>query len=89
MIPYNIIISAQIVWRRQHLVLNFWYFFLFFRRQGFRMIMFDHQARPLQNCNRSQVMVIWRRFFPTPHPPPQKKICVCVLGLQEHFIAKK
>ena len=28
-------------------------FFLFFRRQGFRMITFDRQARPLHNLNRS------------------------------------
>ena len=35
-------------------------FFFFFRRQGFRMITFDRQAGPLQNLNRSQVMVIGR-----------------------------
>ena len=38
----------------------FLFFFLFFRRQGFRMITFDRQAGPLQNFNRSRVMVIGR-----------------------------
>ena len=40
-------------------------FFLFFRRQGFRMIIFDRQAGPFQNFNRSHVMVIGRKqiFF--------------------------
>ena len=38
----------------------FFLFFLFFRRQGFRMITFDRQAGPLQNFNRSHVMVIGR-----------------------------
>ena len=38
----------------------FIYFFLFFRRQGFRMIIFDRQVGPLQNFNRSHVMVIGR-----------------------------
>ena len=36
------------------------FYFLFFRRQGFRMITFDRQAGPLQNFNRSHVMVIGR-----------------------------
>ena len=40
--------------------------FLFFRRQGFRMITFDRQAGPLQNFNRSHVMVI------------RKEKCVCM-----------
>ena len=35
-------------------------FFFLFRRQGFRMIIFDRQAEPLQNFNRSHVMVIGR-----------------------------
>ena len=63
-------------------------FFFFFRRQGFRMITFDRQARPLQNFNRSHIMVIGRSvLFPTPrdprvgawgapntpNPPPRKK----------------
>ena len=67
-------------------------FFLFFRRQGFRMITFDRQAGPLQYFNRSHVMVIGRSYrFPTPRdprvgawgapntpksPPPKKKICM-------------
>ena len=38
----------------------FLFFILFFRRQGFRMIIFDRQAGPLQNFNRSHVMVIGR-----------------------------
>ena len=38
----------------------FFFFFLFFRRQGFRMITFDRQAGPLQNFNRSHIMVIGR-----------------------------
>ena len=47
------------------------YFFLFFRRQGFRMITFDRQAGPLQNFNRSHVMVIGRSVsFSDPARPP-------------------
>ena len=43
----------------------------FFRRQGFRMITFDRQAGPLQNLNRSQVMVIGRSVsFSNPARPP-------------------
>ena len=43
----------------------------FFRRQGFRMIIFDRQAGPLQNCNRSHVMVIGRSVsFSDPARPP-------------------
>ena len=43
----------------------------FFRRQGFRMITFDRQAGPLQNLNRSQVMVIGRSVsFSDPARPP-------------------
>ena len=59
--------------------------FLFFRRQGFRMINFDRQAGLLQNFNRSHVMVIGRsvsfsdparpRVGGAPNtPPPRKKI---------------
>ena len=45
--------------------------FFFFRRQGFRMITFDHQAGPLQNFNRSHVMVIGRSVsFSDPARPP-------------------
>ena len=70
------------------------FIFFFFRRQGFRMITFDRQAGPLQNLNRSQVMVIGRSVsFSDParppgggvghpkHPkirPPKKKMCACV-----------
>ena len=47
------------------------FFFLFFRRQGFRMITFDRQAGPLQNLNRSHVMVIGRSVsFSDPARPP-------------------
>ena len=49
----------------------FFIFFLFFRRQGFRMITFDRQAGPLQNFNRSHVMVIGRSVsFSDPARPP-------------------
>ena len=47
------------------------FFFLFFRRQGFRMITFDRQAGPLQNFNRSHIMVIRRSVsFSDPARPP-------------------
>ena len=47
------------------------FFFFFFRRQGFRMITFDRQAGPLQNFNRSHVMVIGRSvLFSDPARPP-------------------
>ena len=47
------------------------FFFLFFRRQGFRMITFDRQAGPLQNFNRSHIMVIGRSvLFSDPARPP-------------------
>ena len=50
---------------------DFFDFFFFFRRQGFRMITFDRQAGPLQNLNRSQVMVIGRSVsFSDPGRPP-------------------
>ena len=57
----------------------FIFYFLFFRRQGFRMIIFDRQAGPLQNFNRSHVMVIGRSVsFSDPkapqNPPLPKKI---------------
>ena len=49
----------------------FFLFFLFFRRQGFRMITFDRQAGPLQNFNRSHIMVIGRSVsFSDPARPP-------------------
>ena len=49
----------------------FFFFFFFFRRQGFRMITFDRQAGPLQNFNRSHVMVIGRSVsFSDPAKPP-------------------
>ena len=43
---------------RIYFILFYFLFFLFFRHQGFRMITFDRQAGPLQNFNRSHVMVI-------------------------------
>ena len=47
------------------------FFLLFFRRQGFRMIIFDRQAGPFQNFNWSQVMVIGRSVsFCDPARPP-------------------
>ena len=49
---------------------EFFILFVFFRRQGFRMIIFDRQAGPFQNFNRSQVMVIGRSVsFSTPRDP--------------------
>ena len=51
--------------------LFFLFLFLLFRRQGFRMITFDRQAGPLQNFNRSHVMVIGRSVsFSDPARPP-------------------
>ena len=65
------------------------FYFLFFRRQGFRMITFDRQAGPLQNFNRSHVMVIRKKCFPTPCDPRVGAWGVfCVLRPQEHFLAK-
>ena len=53
------------------MVLSEFLFFLFFRRQGFRMITFDRQAGPLQNFNRSHVMAIGRSVsFSDPARPP-------------------
>ena len=43
---------------------------LFFRRQGFQMIIFDRQARQFQNFNRSQVMVKGSVSFSNPARPP-------------------
>ena len=74
------------------------FFFLFFRRQGFRMITFDRQAGPLQNFNRSHIMVIGRSVsFSDPArppgggvgrpkhpkiPPPPRKINFCLHAFQ-------
>ena len=77
------------------------FIFLFFRRQGFRMITFDRQSGPLKNFNRSHVMVIGRSVsFSDPVRPPgggvgrpkHPKIppppAFCVLRPQEHFLAE-
>ena len=77
------------------------FIFLFFRRQGFQMITFDRQAGPLQNFNRSHVMVIGRSVSfsdprvgawgapstpKSPPPPPKNKLFfACVSEPQEHF----
>ena len=78
----------------------FFFFFLFFRRQGFRMITFDRQAGPLQNFNRSHIMVIGRSVSfsdparppgggvgrpKIPPPPKNKFLFACVSEPQEHF----
>ena len=83
---------------------NYFFIFLFFRLQGFRMMTFDRQAGPLQNFNRSHVMVIGRSVsFSDParppgggvrrpeHPqnPPLPKKKNCVLGPQEDVFAEK
>ena len=53
----------------------FLFFFVFFRRQGFQMIIFDRQAGPLQNFNRSHIMVIGRSVsFSDPARPKHPKI---------------
>ena len=53
------------------IIFYFFLFFFFFRHQGFRMITFDRQAGPLQNFNRSHVMVIGRSvLFSDPARPP-------------------
>ena len=58
---HRIVCSLLGIPRRECLmVLSEFLFFLFFRRQGFRMITFDRQVGPLQNFNRSHVMVIGR-----------------------------
>ena len=76
------------------------FIFLFFRRQGFRMITFDRQAGPPQNFNRSHVMVIGRSVsFSDPARPPgggvgppkhpqNPPLFFCVLTPQEHFLAE-
>ena len=49
----------------------FYLFFFILPPQGFRMITFDRQARPLQNFNRSHVMAIGRSVsFSDPARPP-------------------
>ena len=81
------------------------FFFLFFRRQGFRMMTFDRQAGPLQNLNRSQIMVIGRsisfsdparppvggvgRPKNTPKSPPQKKKLCMRFRTPGTFLKKK
>ena len=72
----------------------FLFYFFFFRRQGFRMISFDRQAGPLQNFNRSHVMVIGRSVLfsdparvgrpkhPKIPPPPPRKINFCLHAFQ-------
>ena len=52
-------------------ILFIYFIYFFFRRQGFRMITFDRQAGPLQNFNRSHIMVIGRSVsFSDPARPP-------------------
>ena len=93
--------AGNALWFCQNLLLFLFNFFLFFRHQGFQMIIFDRQAGPLQNFNRSHVMVIGRSVsFSDParppggapqtpqNPPPpsrKKKICACVSEHQEHL----
>ena len=49
----------------------FYFFFVFFLRQVFRLIIFYRQAGPFQNFNRSQVMVIGISVsFSDPVRPP-------------------
>ena len=70
------------------------FLFSFFRRQGLRMITFDRQAGPLQNFNRSHVMVIGRSVsFSDPAQPPKSPpifyfVFVCVLRPQEDVFAE-
>ena len=62
--------AGNALWFCQNFFFILFNFFFFFRRQGFRMIIFDRQAGPLQNFNRSHVMVIGRSVsFPTPRDP--------------------
>ena len=62
--------AGNALWFCQNFFFFFFFFFLFFRRQGFRMITFDRQTGPLQNFNRSHVMVIGRSAsFSTPRDP--------------------
>ena len=89
--------AGNALWVCQNFFFLFYFFFLFFRRQGFRMITFDRQAGPLQNFNRSHVMVIGRSvLFSDParppgggvgrpkHPkiPPPRKINFCLHAFQ-------
>ena len=63
--------AGNALWFCQNLYFILFYFFFFFRRQGFRMITFDRQAGPLQNFNRSHIMVIGRSvLFSDPARPP-------------------
>ena len=70
--------AGNALWFCQNLFFfSFFFLFLFYfifsssRRQGFRMITFDRQAGPLQNFNRSHVMVIGRSVsFSDPVRPP-------------------
>ena len=63
--------AGNALWFCQNFLFFFFFFFLFFRRQGFRMITFDRQAGPLQNFNRSHIMVIGRSvLFSDPARPP-------------------
>ena len=81
--------AGNALWFCQNFFIIF--FLLFFRRQGFRMIIFDRQAGPLQNFNRSHIMVIGRSVsFSDPArppgggvgrpkiPPPPKNIFFCM-----------
>ena len=94
--------AGNALWFCQNFFFFFFFFFLFFRRQGFRMITFDRQAGPLQNFNRSHIMVIGRSVSfsdparprvgawgapNTPKSPPPRKINF-FLGPQEHFLAE-
>ena len=78
--------------------------FLFFRRQGFRMITSDRQAGPFQNFGRSQVMVIVigrSVSFSDParppgvapqtpkNPPSPKKYFVCAIQNPRNIFEKK
>ena len=64
--------AGNALWVCQNFLFFFIFIFLFFRRQGFRMITFDRQAGPLQNFNRSHIMVIGRSvLFSDPARPPR------------------
>ena len=72
---YNILVSMLIRHSRLPAGNALWFcqnfFFVFFRRQGFRMITFDRQAAPLQNFKWSHIMVIGRSvLFSDPARPP-------------------
>ena len=73
--------------------INFFIYFFFFRRQGFRMITFDRQTGPLQNFNRSHVMAIGRSVsFSDPARPPGGGVGCPKhpkIPPQEHFRKKK